>query len=31
LIAYRKAVIYECITGQRRVTEADLKRAQAHG
>jgi type I restriction enzyme S subunit len=31
LIAYRKAVIHECVTGQRRVTEADLKRAQAHG
>lgn len=31
LIAYRKAVIHECVTGQRRVTESDLKRAQAHG
>jgi len=30
LFAYRKAVIYECVTGQRRVTEADVKRAQAH-
>lgn len=31
LIQYRKSLIHECITGQRRVTEADLKRAQAHG
>lgn len=27
LIAYRKAVIHECVTGQRRITEADLQRA----
>ena len=26
LIAYRKSLIHECVTGQRRVTEADLKR-----
>lgn len=31
LLAYRKSLIHECVTGQRRVTEADLKRAQAHG
>lgn len=31
LRAYRNSLIHECITGQRRVTEADLKRAQAHG
>jgi type I restriction enzyme S subunit len=31
LIAYRKSLIHECVTGQKRVTEADLKRAQAHG
>lgn len=29
--AYRKSLIHECVTGQRRVTEADLKRAWAHG
>jgi type I restriction enzyme S subunit len=26
LITYRKALIHECVTGQRRVTEADLAR-----
>lgn len=31
LTAYRKSLIHECVTGQRRVTEVDLKRAQAHG
>jgi type I restriction enzyme, S subunit len=31
LTAYRKSLIHECVTGQRRVTEADLKRVQAHG
>jgi len=31
LVAYRKSLIHECVTGQRRVTEAELKRAQAHG
>ena len=31
LIAYRKSLIHECVTGQRRVTEADIKRVQAHG
>ena len=27
LVAYRKSLIHECVTGQRRVTEADLRRA----
>jgi len=31
LTAYRKSLIHECVTGQRRVTEADLNRVQAHG
>ena len=31
LWSYRKSLIHECVTGQRRVTEADLRRAQAHG
>jgi type I restriction enzyme, S subunit len=31
LLAYRKSLIHECVTGQRRVTEADVKRVQAHG
>jgi len=31
LLAYRKSLIHECVTGQRRVTEADVKRAEAHG
>jgi len=31
LLCYRKSLIHECVIGQRRVTEADLKRAQAHG
>ena len=31
LLAYRKSLIHECVTGQRRVTEADIKRVQAHG
>ena len=26
LTAYRKSLIHECVTGQRRVTEADIKR-----
>lgn len=26
LLAYRKSLIHECVTGQRRVTEADLRR-----
>ena len=31
LVAYRKSLVHECVTGQRRVTEADFKRVQAHG
>jgi restriction endonuclease S subunit len=26
LIAYRKSLIHECVTGQRRITEADVSR-----
>ena len=29
LIAYRKSLIHECVTGQRRITDADVKRAAA--
>jgi type I restriction enzyme S subunit len=25
LLTYRKSLIYECVTGQRRITEADIK------
>ena len=28
LTAYRKSLIHECVTGQRRITEADVRRAQ---
>ena len=28
LTAYRKSLIHECVTGQRRVTEADVVRSQ---
>lgn len=28
LTAYRKSLIHECVTGQRRITEADVARAQ---
>lgn len=28
LLAYRKSLIHECVTGQRRVTEADVSRAR---
>lgn len=31
LTAYRKSLIHECVTGQRRISEADLNRAHAHG
>jgi type I restriction enzyme S subunit len=31
LTAYRKSLIHECVTGQRRITEADLNRIEAHG
>ena len=30
LIAYRKSLIHECVTGQRRISEADVKKVQAH-
>ena len=30
LNAYRKSLIHECVTGQRRLTEADLNRVRAH-
>lgn len=31
LTAYRKSLIHECVTGQRRVMEADLNRVGANG
>jgi type I restriction enzyme S subunit len=31
LTAYRNSLIHESVTGQRRITEADLKRIKAHG
>ena len=31
LIAYRKALIHECVTGQRRISEADMNRVKADG
>lgn len=31
LTAYRKSLIHECVTGKRRITEADLKQVGAHG
>jgi restriction endonuclease S subunit len=31
LTAYRKSLIHECVTGQRRVTEGDLRRAGRAG
>lgn len=31
LTAYRKSLIHECVTGQRRITGADLARVEAHG
>ena len=31
LTAYRKSLIHECVTGQRRVTEADINRIKPHG
>lgn len=30
LNAYRKSLIHECVTGQRRITEDDLAKVQAH-
>ena len=29
LTTYRKSLIHECVTGQRRITEADLRRLDA--
>jgi type I restriction enzyme S subunit len=29
LTAYRKSLIHECVTGQRRISEADVRRAQS--
>jgi type I restriction enzyme, S subunit len=31
LTAYRKSLIHECVTGQRRITDADIHRIEAHG
>ncbi len=31
LTAYRKSLIHECVTGQRRITEAELNHVKAHG
>jgi type I restriction enzyme S subunit len=31
LIAYRQSLIYECVTGQRRITALDLNRVKVHG
>lgn len=31
LTAYRKSLIHECVTGQRRITAEDLNRIKAHG
>jgi type I restriction enzyme S subunit len=31
LLAYRKSLIHECVTGQRRVTEADVRRVVVAG
>jgi len=31
LTAYRKSLIHECVTGQRRISEADLVRSELSG
>ncbi len=31
LLNYRKSLIHECITGQRRISESDLKKVKAYG
>ena len=31
LVEYRNSLIHACVTGQRRVTDADLNRVRAHG
>ena len=30
LTAYRKSLIHECVTGQRRISEADLEQVRKH-
>ena len=30
LTAYRKSLIHECVTGQRRITDEDVNRVTAH-
>jgi len=31
LTTYRKSLIHECVTGQRRITEEDLNKVKGHG
>lgn len=31
LTVYRKSLIHECVTGKRRITEADLRKMKSHG
>jgi type I restriction enzyme S subunit len=31
LTAYRKSLIHECVTGQRRISEVDMNKVKAHG
>ena len=31
LVAYRKSLIHECVTGQRRITAADMNHVKAYG
>jgi len=31
LKAFRKSLIHECVTGQRRISESDLKKVKAYG
>ncbi len=31
LLAYRKSLIHECVTGRRRISEDDVNRVKAHG
>jgi type I restriction enzyme S subunit len=31
LAAYRKSLIHECVTGQRRISEEDIKKVKVHG
>ena len=30
LTAYRKSLIHECVTGKRRITDADVAQVEAH-